>query len=1027
MKITFQPTETGQNINRQKTTVKESCVQRIGMGNGYALDISGVVTDNQIYKEHGKTTEEMMREAQGQDVAMTRDYMAVMSNCMSDEDFSKLQEDGYHPGDTDVETAVTIVDKIKASLLQAGISIAGYTDTLDMDTLTAITKDAGLAQEMSRAFQDRGVPLTEKTAKAAMQALEEAQNLSKPGDDMMKYMLSNEKKPVIQDLYMAQYSSTKGNDRYSRGYYQDENGYLSRKAEEIDLETLQPQINKVLEDAGLMQIPEAQEAAFWLIRSEIPLTVDTLRSYMQFQKISVPKESNEVLQAVAAAVEDGKQPNEADLTGKGSLWDQASDIWNRIQELTDEAADLTVEQGKKLTLRNLEMAQLLLDQGYHNITSENITARRQLEEVRLRMTISANRELLKSGYAIETTELEKVVEALKDVEHNQNQILFGGQDVTETAARAGLYEETVEIVRSIPYMPVAVVGRVSISESGFTLDHIKTEGKALLSAYQKANENYETFQTVPRKDLGDSIKEAFRNTETLLNELNMEATDANKRAVRILGYNSLDITKENILTVKAAEQALRNVVNKMTPAATLRMIREGKNPLSLTVSELDDYLSKRQQNPEEEQQKYSRFLYKLEQKKEITAEEKESYIGIYRLLRQVEKSDGAVIGSLVHQGAELSFKNLLMAVRTSQAKHMERTIDDATGTLQEVRGQGVSIDRQIEVAFSENKEKGKEADYYKRLSHEVYDTLDADKIAEMAPDDSIDLETFAEELRQRDDSGQSDVNYEREQVRQYRKQSYGSENEIKMLKMLEEPVTLENVHAMNVYNRSSAEAFTRIRKEYRKSTEKKEDTFHKQVSHLEECFNSKEEAAAAYKLLTAAEKEIVEEAMYEREETSHLDVKELGLIYKQISFMAKLADREKYDIPVFTENSVMALHVEIIHSGEKEGMIEASMDTEHDGKISVKLKVQDRIVKGFMICSEKGSLEETEKIKKQIRKQLSDMGFESEDIRAGFRADLNTGFSSEQTEKENTKASTKELYTVAKTIINIIRKQAERG
>ena len=55
------------------------------------------------------------------------------------------------------------------------------------------------------------------------------------------------------------------------------------------------------------------------------------------------------------------------------------------------------------------------------------------------------------------------------------------------------------------------------------------------------------------------------------------------------------------------------------------------------------------------------------------------------------------------------------------------------------------------------------------------------------------------------------------------------------------------------------------------------------------------------------------------------------------------------------------------------------------------------------------------------------MGFESEDIRAGFRADLNTGFSSEQTEKENTKASTKELYTVAKTIINIIRKQAERG
>ena len=45
-----------------------------------------------------------------------------------------------------------------------------------------------------------------------------------------------------------------------------------------------------------------------------------------------------------------------------------------------------------------------------------------------------------------------------------------------------------------------------------------------------------------------------------MEELGLEATDANRRAVRILGYNHLEITQENIMTVKTADQALRNVV-----------------------------------------------------------------------------------------------------------------------------------------------------------------------------------------------------------------------------------------------------------------------------------------------------------------------------------------------------------------------------------------------------------------------------------------------------------------------------------
>lgn len=48
--------------------------------------------------------------------------------------------------------------------------------------------------------------------------------------------------------------------------------------------------------------------------------------------------------------------------------------------------------------------------------------------------------------------------------------------------------------------------------------------------------------------------------------------------------------------------------------------------------------------------KFSEFLWKLEKNNEITEDERTTYIGIYRLIAQVEKSDGAVIGSLVNQG-----------------------------------------------------------------------------------------------------------------------------------------------------------------------------------------------------------------------------------------------------------------------------------------------------------------------------------------------------------------------------------------
>ena len=1065
MKITFQTTEvSNRNTDCRHTSQKESGVRRIGSEKGYALDLSGGVGNSEIYRENGKTAEDIMREAKGQNVALTHNYMAVMSNCMSDEDFAKLQENGYQTGSTDVETAVTIVDQIKASLLQAGVSITGYTDTLDRETLIEITGDAGLAQEMSDAFSEAGVSLTQETAQAAMQALEEASFLQPPEEKTLQYMVEGGMEPTLWNLYLAQYSSRAEGGRQGGGYYREETGYLMKKAEETDWESLKPQIDQVIEEAGLEQTEGEEDAAEWLISRGIPLTKETLTSYLELKQITLPQQKKEWFFAMATAVSNGREPEDANLTGKPSLWQQASEIWNRVQKLSGEAASLAAESGKALTLKRLYEAQGQsgLETGGEAVpeTARQITARRQLEEIRLQMTISANRELLKSGYAIETSDLEQLVEALRDVENRQNEILFCGKDVQENTERAALYEETVQTVGAIPQIPLAAVGRALFSGEDFTLSHVREAGDSLAAVYRKANESYETFRTAPRADMGDSIKKAFRNTEALLGELSLSATEDNKRAVRILGYNRMEITEENIGAVKEADQALRCVLRKLTPAAALKMIRDGENPMRMNLAELDDYLSD-QQDEEAEQEKYGRFLYKLEQKKEITEEEKQSYIGIYRLLRQVEKSDGAVIGALVSEGAELSFRNLLSAVRTSRAKRVDAVIDDDFGTVREVKSDGVLIDTQINAAF-ENKadndaaehgmsdsehaaehdtaagehaagQGAPESGYYRRLAREAYEILDADKLTQIGEliDEETDLERFTEALREAETERGLDEDYRRMQIEELRQSQQFSEGGEELLLRLKETITPENLRAAQEYQKDAGKAFKKI-KEYADITNN-DGKLRNQITRLIEQFDNREDAGAAYRSLAEVQREIAENAVYDGENVTSLDVREMGLVYKQISFAAKLADREQYEIPIMTEDSVIALHLQIVHSDTQQGVVEASMETERYGKLRVKLSVEQEHVKGFLIGSEETGKERLDTIKEEIAEHLEEMGFTADDLGTAIGKNVRTGFSFEDAEAERTHVSTKTrvstrtLYRVAKAVIGTIHQQAERG
>ena len=162
----------------------------------------------------------------------------------------------------------------------------------------------------------------------------------------------------------------------------------------------------------------------------------------------------------------------------------------------------------------------------------------------------------------------------------------------------------------------------------------------------------------------------------------------------------MDMTVENLDAVREADRQVNTVIEKLTPAAVLKMIRDGVNPLEKSFGELEEYFDSLPEIYREESEKFSRFLYGLERNGEITAEERESYIGIYRLVRQIEKSDGAAIGALVNAQAELHFSNLLSAVRTGKFKSMDIRVADDMAVMSELIRKGESISNQIAKAFA---------------------------------------------------------------------------------------------------------------------------------------------------------------------------------------------------------------------------------------------------------------------------------------------------------------------------------------
>lgn len=999
MNITFDGAEkinahTHSNVDRDTTIYRGSESTGKVQQDVFALDISGTVMDNSAYAGHGRTAEEVMQEATQQDITARRNYMAVMSNSMSDEDFAKLQKDGFHPGSTDIETVVTIVDHIKTAMLKGGVQVAGYTDTVDKAQLREITGSEAFADELEKAFAAHDVPLTQENVAAVKKAYETMAGVQELSEGAEKYMIENNLTPTVENLYTAQFSGAADGNRQGRGYYAagGVSGYMAKKPERIDYEQLMPQIEKTITEAGYPVNEETIADAKWLIEKGIPFHKDTFVQKQQVSSLSLPQTMEDFMQSAATAIADGTAPMKADLTKKQSVLEQAIELQNRVESVDERAVQVIITEHLPFNLKNifaasdaLKQAGIFGEQGQKGNAEEVLTDKtvskkdniRLLNEVRLSMTVSVNVRLLKKGYQIDTAPMEELLKNLQKEQEAYSKVLVQEADAQAAVEKSNLYQQTLYTLESIRFAPIAIAADVAKED---TLRDVESYAKARAVQYQKAGESYETMMTTPRKDMGDSIIKAFENVDDFLAEISRDASEENRRAVRILGYNSMEITEESFEAVKQADALLHQVVEGMKPATVLSMIREGVNPLTMSLEELKQYLDEKQPEGAEEIESYSRFLYQLEQKKGISEEERSAYIGIYRLLRQVEKGDDAAIGAVMQTGAEQTLSNLITSVRSSKRKHMDYQIDDSFSGVNAKKNQVESITEQIEKGYLKNRQQLEEAlaDEEIREARAEYDRILYDEVRTAMGSEEV-------VLRQLTDYGQ--------------------------------PVTADHLLSAGEMLRGFGETFRRLKKlseERREEDAFAEADFPEKLTSQEETLNSYTEMAD--KLLKTIEKE-----SFEGEYTA-LDLKAMSSVYKQITFMKSMAREENYEMPVEIGGNLTAINLKMIHKGSGESKVTITFETEALGKNAAEFSFVEDALSGYGICDSPAGIKLLNQQKEIFTTLLEKEGIACGDIRFMEKADLDLQEFTLRAEKDRVSEKTPDLlYKAAKAYIGYIQ------
>lgn len=965
---------------------------------------------NRLSMTTGTYAEEMARQLDVKEVKTDLDVMDpanFISQCMTGEDAHDLSEEGTpleEYVDSSLDRALVRVREQRAAKQESTEAEAEKLREVEesiREKSEEIAADARLLTQMSQALAGSELPIREKSLDDLVKAKGMVDGLDAFGDPALRYMVANETKVTpksIQDSLYGSGTALMGKTAKASAPSEmstsegDALPKLAQPEERKDgFEQVKPQIETRLEKEGIDVTPEKLQTARWLYQNELPVTnenIDRVDTVQQLREM----DDETLLSRLVSEMEDGMLAEGADLSHLSK---------NEVEELVEKLTDTSETDWKRAYPTETELA----------------SARRQMEEIRLTMTVAAAREMTKLGVTIDIGNLEEMVDQLRAIEQQAKEALFEETGLDPASTGGDRLIRTMDAAETVLGAPVELLSYTFDSRQTITLQTLSAQGQILAESYvagaegqgtgddvnrtkpvqsdifRKMEQVYEAVGTEVRSDLGDSIRKAFGNMGRMLDELGLPKTAENERAVRILGYNRMEISVNSVLEMKTYDRQVNEVMEAMKPQVVKKMIEENINPLELSLEELSEQVTRIREESGAGEESFARFLWKLDRRKEISEEDRESMIGIYRLLDKIEKSDGAVIGQLVNEGRELSLKNMLDATRTRKKGHINTSVSDESGSAERVKTEGKSIDAQIMTAFTVG-----EIPVLREVLSPKAMAAFAGNVENLTPEELIEL---------CESEGESDAElseyYEEmaETIRQVVEEK--DEQVMNLLQEMDVPETIRNRMAASEFLRHQLRGVREL------WTEEESDRIVENMDDpdaLDETFEEIEKSH--HEWLTNQQEEA--DISFER-------MQELTRMAGLVSFHHSMRRYQTYEVPLMTEQGVIDCHV-TVREGEKSagGTVEITMDSDELGKLTATFKLSGNRVNGFVTAERQDRIETWSGMMENLEKDLEEIGFtmDGNSLVTGNRNSLRAGDSVDG-------AKNQDLYRIAKCFLRSMK------
>lgn len=984
MTYTVSGTNFNKDVAAQGTSInykENKAVKSEGVAGSFAgVVISGGVTaatDNTyegLLKEADDVKSQIMASASGAKLSLK----ALMMK-LSGADAVKLDEDGFNLTDATPDDMVNIIEKIKIELAMHSDDYVNYGTAVSKDKIESVTGSAATAASIESRMQGADIAVNDESVAEVKGTLEKSKELKPLSENTKNYMVANGIEPSIAGIYQAQAatSSSISADGVTIGR-------CVNAISDADFEALRPGIEKIIASSGLEVNDNTLADARAFIDAQIPVTKENLEYKAQLDAIDIEKiqaDPDEMLNKILDNMKLGGKAENTLVTG--SPIDDIRTALDTINRAEYADAANVVSKGETFTIASLKLEMdarsFRIEYSAASVSTGNSEVRNQVSDVqqaadkaydtlvtaRVLMSANASVYLVKNNISILTTPIDELNSMLMEYEQAD-----------------GMYAE-------------AQIAYTDVLEARKTLNEIvRNPARVFASMFDKMNETYEAVGTQIRGDLGDSLKKAVQGSaDDIIKELGLEGTDEDKEAIKILAANNMDMTKENVETVKSVNAMINNLIKNMKPETVLNMIKDGVNPMNASIEEVNEYLTEANDKASKDnEEKFSKFLYKLDRTNGITKEQRKQFIGIYQMMNIFTRDAGVAAGALIKQGAEVTMNNLMTAYNSRKHYDMDTVIDENTG-MAEVSGT---------------------ANYYSALFMANGGLVTPNTLKNVDNSFGIgeqSVEMFIEQLEDNFDAAAEEQYYE-EYLKEQQAAVQAGADILRQIRNADTEINSGNIQAVKAFLESGQ--FPDIRG-VKTTRDYARDSIEK-IGH-------KEKLSLMYEEMKDETEEGLQEVLSKAGDLdTQIDVNyegflDLRLKDRTIGYIKNLALRHDYRIPYITDSgSTGMLKLTLVQDDDNKGRISVNMLSSVLGKVSVEAKA-DRESLGMYIVSDTAVSDEGIQL-------LDDMEESLKEVFGFTNVSVNTTKSSDVPyvtyEAAADSVATDKLYEIAAQIVKLL-------